>query len=380
MLENKNVASFIKLEKPVYFKTTLPINPNITKLILETRKEIEDIIQRKSDKLLFIVGPCSIHDPNAALEYGKKLMSIKNKIKDKILIVMRVYFEKPRTTVGWKGLINDPYLDNSFKVNDGLFLARKLLLDLNSIGMPCGYEILDPITPQYIADLISWGAIGARTTESQVHRQLISGLSMPVGFKNGTGGSINIARDAILSARFPHCFMGITPEGCATICKTKGNPNCHLILRGGSRGPNYTKEYLDESEKLLQEHSLSNAIMVDCSHGNSLKNHKNQEGVFKYIIKQIKENRTSIIGIMMESNLKEGKQVLGKSLKYGMSITDSCLGFEETERILYEGYMELKKKIETGIMPSHIGSCGEDNNALLAQLVERRSYTNSIHR
>jgi len=324
----------------------LPINPNITKLILETRKEIEDIIQRKSDKLLFIVGPCSIHDPHAALEYGKKLMSIKNKIKDKILIVMRVYFEKPRTTVGWKGLINDPYLDNSFKVNDGLFLARKLLLDLNSIGMPCGYEILDPITPQYIADLISWGAIGARTTESQVHRQLISGLSMPVGFKNGTGGSINIARDAILSASFPHCFMGITPEGCATICMTKGNPDCHLILRGGSRGPNYTKEYLDESEKLLQEHSLPNAIMVDCSHGNSLKNHKNQERVIKYIINQIKENCTSIIGIMMESNLKEGKQALGKSLKYGVSITDSCLGFEETERILYEAYHELKKKLK----------------------------------
>jgi len=341
MLENKNIRSFTALEKPSYYKTILPINQNIRKLILEIRKEIEDIIQRKSNKLLFIVGPCSIHDPNAALEYGKKLKKLAYQVKDKILIVMRVYFEKPRTTIGWKGFINDPYLDNSFKVNDGLFLARKLLLNLNSIGMPCGYEILDPITPQYIADLISWGAIGARTTESQVHRQLVSGLSIPVGFKNGTGGSIKIARDAILSASFPHCFMGITSSACATICVTKGNKNCHLILRGGSHGPNYTKEYLDKSEKLLQEHSLPNAIMVDCSHGNSLKNHKNQEGVFKYIINQIKENRTSIIGIMMESNLKEGKQALGQSLEYGVSITDSCLGFEETERILREAYVKL---------------------------------------
>ena len=341
MLKNKNISTFLSLEPPSYFLNSLPITNEIENLILKTRKEIEDIINRKSRKLLFIVGPCSIHDPDAALEYGKKLKELADQVSDKILIVMRVYFEKPRTTVGWKGLINDPYLDNSFKVNDGLFLARKLLLDLNKIGMPCGYEVLDPITPQYITDLISWGAIGARTTESQVHRQLVSGLSMPVGFKNGTGGSIKIARDAILSAKFAHCFMGIMNNGSAAICRTKGNNNCHLILRGGSRGPNYTSEYLDESEKLLKEHSLANAIMVDCSHGNSLKNHKNQEGVLKYIINEVKDNRSSIIGVMIESNINEGKQKLGSKLLYGVSITDSCLSILETTRIIKNSFLNL---------------------------------------
>ena len=340
MLTNKNIDSFLKLEPPSYFLKTLKITKDIEDLILRTRGEIEDIINKKSKKLLFIVGPCSIHDSDAALEYGRKLKELSDKVSEKILIVMRVYFEKPRTTIGWKGLINDPYLDNSFKVNDGLFKARKLLLELNKLGMPCGYEVLDPITPQYITDLISWGAIGARTTESQVHRQLVSGLSMPVGFKNGTGGSIKIARDAILSAKFPHCFMGIINNGTSAICVTKGNKNCHLILRGGSGGPNYTSEYLDESEKLLKENSLSNVIMVDCSHGNSLKNHKNQERVLKYVINETK-NRDSIMGVMIESNINEGKQKLGKKLLYGVSITDSCLSFSETSRIIKNGFLNL---------------------------------------
>ena len=340
MLTNKNIDSFLKLEPPSYFLKTLKITKDIEDLILRTRGEIEDIINKKSKKLLFIVGPCSIHDSVAALEYGRKLKELSDEVSEKILIVMRVYFEKPRTTIGWKGLINDPYLDNSFKVNDGLFKARKLLLELNKLGMPCGYEVLDPITPQYITDLISWGAIGARTTESQVHRQLVSGLSMPVGFKNGTGGSIKIARDAILSAKFPHCFMGIINNGCSAICVTKGNKNCHLILRGGSGGPNYTSEYLDESEKLLKENSLSNAIMVDCSHGNSLKNHKNQERVLKYVINE-RKNRDSIMGVMIESNINEGKQKLGKKLLYGVSITDSCLSFSETSRIIKNGFLNL---------------------------------------
>ena len=344
-LENKNIYGFFKLAKPDYYARRLPITDNIKEMVINTRKEIEDIINGESDKLLFVIGPCSIHNTKEALEYGKKLKELSDKVKEKILIVMRVYFEKPRSTIGWKGFINDPFLNESFSVNNGLYYARKLLLDLNSIGMPCGYEVLDPITPQYIADLVSWGAIGARTTESQVHRQLASGLSMPVGFKNGTGGSINIARDAIYSASFPHCFTGITRYGEATICKTFGNKNCHLILRGGSKGPNYTKEYLVESEKLLSEHSLPQAIMVDCSHGNSLKNHKNQEKVLKYIVNEIKENRKSIIGIMMESNINEGAQVLkkGKKLKYGVSITDSCLNIEETSRIITEAFLELSK-------------------------------------
>ena len=343
-LENKNIEQFLKMGKPTYFKKRLPITPNVRKLVLNTRNEIEDIINKKSSKKLLIVGPCSIHNTKEALEYGKKLKKLSNRVQDKFLIVMRVYFEKPRTTVGWKGLINDPDLDETFSVNRGLYLARELLLKLNEIGMPCGYEILDPITPQYISDLISWGAIGARTTESQIHRQLVSGLSMPVGFKNGTGGSINIARDAILSARFPHCFAGILPNSEAAIIRTLGNKSCHLILRGGKDGPNYKKEFLDKSEKLLSENNLPNAIMVDCSHGNSQKQHKNQEGVFKYIINEIKENRTSIIGMMMESNINEGNQSLekGSVLEYGVSITDSCLCIEDTVMIIMDGYLKLK--------------------------------------
>lgn len=343
-LENKNVEQYLKMGKPLYFKKRLPITSPIRELVLNTRKEIEDIINKKSSKKLLIVGPCSIHNTKEALEYGKKLKKLSNRVKDKFLIVMRVYFEKPRTTVGWKGLINDPGLDETFAVNRGLYLARELLLKLNEIGMPCGYEILDPITPQYISDLISWGAIGARTTESQVHRQLVSGLSMPVGFKNGTGGSIDIARDAILSAKFPHCFAGILPNSEAAIIRTLGNENCHLILRGGKTGPNYEKEYLEQSEKLLKDKNLPVSIMVDCSHGNSLKQHKNQENVFKYIINQIKENRTSIIGMMVESNINEGKQSLenGTELEYGVSITDSCLCIEDTVAIIMDGYLKVK--------------------------------------
>jgi len=340
-LENKNIQQFLKMGKPLYFKNRLPITNDIRNLVLKTREEIENIIQGKSNKKLLIIGPCSVHNTKEAFEYGKKLKKLSDRIKDKFLIVMRVYFEKPRTTIGWKGLINDPDLDETFSVNRGLYLARELLLKLNGIGLPCGYEILDTITPQYISDLISWGAIGARTTESQIHRQLVSGLSMPVGFKNGTGGSINIASDAILSARFPHCFAGILPNSEAAIIRTLGNKNCHLILRGGKDGPNYTKEFLDKSEELLKENNLPQAIMVDCSHGNSLKNHKNQERVFKYIIKQIKENRTSLIGMMVESNINEGKQQLGGKLKFGVSITDSCLCIEDTVMIVMDGYLKL---------------------------------------
>jgi 3-deoxy-7-phosphoheptulonate synthase len=265
-------------------------------------------------------------------------------VKDQILIVMRVYFEKPRTTVGWKGLINDPNLDNSFDVNKGLILARQLLLNLNTIGMPCGYEVLDTITPQYISDLISWGAIGARTTESQVHRQLVSGLSMPVGFKNGTGGNIKIARDAILSARYPHCFMGITNVGEPAICKTKGNLSCHLILRGSSDAPNYSEQHIEKSIKLLDEHKLPRAIMVDCSHGNSRKDHTKQKVVLKNIMNQIKANK-HIIGVMIESNIYEGHQKLTdpNALAAGISITDSCISIIETEAIILDAYNALKK-------------------------------------
>ena len=339
-MEDRNIIYFQKLYLPKELRTEIPITSKITKLVKRTREEIRKIIKKESKKKLFIVGPCSIHNVEEALEYGKYLKELSDRVKDKILIVMRVYFEKPRTTVGWKGLINDPDLDNSCHVNKGLIMARQLLLDLNNLGMPCGYEVLDTITPQYISDLMSWGAIGARTTESQVHRQLVSGLSMPIGFKNGTGGSIKIARDAVLSAQYGHCFMGITRTGWPAICRTQGNKSCHIILRGGINGPNYYKPNIEESEKLLEESSLPKSIMVDCSHGNSRKDHTKQKVVLDNIVNQIKETST-IIGVMIESNLLEGKQELGGQLKYGISITDSCIGIEETIRIIMDAYNKL---------------------------------------
>lgn len=344
-MDNINIQYFKKLTKPLQLRATLPASNDIIDFVINTRAEIRNIVKGVSKKKLFIVGPCSIHNVKEAFEYGKRLKMIADKVASKILIVMRVYFEKPRTTVGWKGLINDPYLNNSFDVNKGLILARQLLLDLNKIGVPCGYEVLDTITPQYISDLISWGAIGARTTESQVHRQLVSGLSMPVGFKNGTDGNIKIARDAILSARYSHCFMGITDEGEPAICKTKGNLSCHLILRGGSVTPNYSKIYIDKSIKLLDEYKLPRAIMVDCSHGNSRKDHTKQNTVLNNVINQIKDNKT-IIGVMIESNIHEGNQKLSNphKLLYGVSITDSCMNIEETERVILDAYNSLKKK------------------------------------
>jgi len=337
-MNNINIKEFRPLIKPNVLCDMIPITEDIIDLVEHTRREIQDILTGKSKKKLFIVGPCSIHNTKEALEYGKSLKKIADEVKDKILIVMRVYFEKPRTTVGWKGLINDPDLNNSFNVNKGLMMARKLLLDLNSIGLPCGYEVLDTITPQYICDLISWGAVGARTTESQVHRQMVSGLSMPVGFKNGTDGNKIIARDAILSASFPHCFMGINTIGDPSICTTKGNKYCHAILRGSKITPNYSYEHLLEMTLILEEKNLNTFIMVDCSHGNSQKNYKNQTKVLKSILNSMNKFK-NILGIMIESNINEGKQVLGNIiLKKGVSITDSCINLKETEELLLLAY------------------------------------------
>lgn len=342
MSNNTNIATMRTLDPPLQLQGQLKITEEITKFINSTRNEITNILNKDDKRLLCIIGPCSIHNIDEALEYGKMLKKIAEKVKDKMLIVMRVYFEKPRTTIGWKGLINDPYLDGSCHVNYGLFLARQLLLDLNRMKLPCGYEILDTITPQYISDLISWGAIGARTTESQVHRQLISGVSMPVGFKNGTRGDIKMAADAVLSANHPHCFMGITEKGEAAICSTKGNKSCHIILRGGKDGPNYFSKNISEAQKILRDAGIKEALMVDCSHGNSGKDHTQQYGVMMNIIKQIKDN-PNIIGIMMESNLREGKQQLIKDqkLQYGVSITDSCISIKNTEKYLLEAYNML---------------------------------------
>jgi len=346
-MENRNIKGFESLVKPDVLRSSLPTDKFVKDLVTRTRLEIRDIVSGKSHKKLFIVGPCSIHDPEQAYEYGKKLHIIADAVKDTILIVMRVYFEKPRTTIGWKGLINDPMLDGSCRVNEGLMQARNLLLRLNKLGLPCGYEVLDTITPQYISDLISWAAIGARTTESQVHRQLVSGLSMPVGFKNGTDGNKKIARDAVLSAKFEHCFMGITDKGEPAICRTRGNADCHTILRGGSTGPNYSLNDISEMSVLLEEKELPRSLMIDCSHGNSNKNYKNQSKVLKSVIDKIIMG-SPVLGVMIESNLIEGKQKLCKkeNLKYGISITDSCIGIEETEILLHEARENLKRNID----------------------------------
>ena len=341
-INDTNLDYYEELIKPNILKEKLPITDEIENLVKNTRNSIQNILHNNDKRLLFIVGPCSIHNIEEAKSYGRLLKELADDVKDKILIVMRVYFEKPRTTVGWKGLINDPNLDNSFDVNTGLHKARELLLYLNSIGLPCAYEILDTITPQYIADLISWGAIGARTSESQVHRQMVSGLSMPVGFKNGTSGDMKVASDAITSAAYPHCFMGITNTGEPAICKTLGNRYCHIILRGGQK-PNFTSKHVKNAEKIISLHKSTPKIMIDCSHGNSGKDHRRQPTVLRNILKQIKNGSKSIFGAMLESNINEGKQKLSKSkpLKVGVSITDSCLSFEQTNIIVKDFYNQL---------------------------------------
>jgi len=338
---NTNIQEFKPLIKPNQLNDILPIDTATQNFVIQSRLQIQDIIHKKSNKKLFIVGPCSIHDVDAALQYAKKLKIIADKVKDKIFIVMRVYFEKPRTTVGWKGLINDPLLDDSFNVNKGLYLARELLLNINQLGLPCGYEVLDTITPQYISDLISWGAIGARTVESQVHRQMVSGLSMPVGFKNSTAGDISLAVNAILSASYPHCFMGITNSGEPAICKTKGNKNCHIILRGGGGHTNYSHKHIQFADKLSNDNHINPAIMVDCSHGNSNKDYTKQPLVLQNIIQSM-NSLPNLIGVMLESNLFSGNQklIFGQKhkLKYGISITDSCIDITTTENIIFTSY------------------------------------------
>ncbi|MGK0297245.1 MAG: 3-deoxy-7-phosphoheptulonate synthase [Gammaproteobacteria bacterium] len=308
-----------------------------TETTYRARKDIQSILSGEDDKLLVIVGPCSIHDTKAALEYGTRLKGLINKHKDDLLIIMRVYFEKPRTTVGWKGLINDPDLDESFKINKGLKLARQLLLDLNNDEIPAGVEFLDVITPQYIADLVSWGAIGARTTESQVHRELASGLSCPVGFKNGTDGTLQIAVDAIGAAASPHHFLSVNKKGNSAIFTTRGNQDCHVILRGG-KSPNFDTQSINEAADQLDKAGLPTRIMVDFSHANSNKQHKNQILVSNDIAKQITEGDHRIFGVMIESHLVEGRQnvVENKELTYGQSITDACLGWEDTENVIEE--------------------------------------------
>jgi 3-deoxy-7-phosphoheptulonate synthase len=305
-----------------------------TALVLTTRTKIENILQGKDDRLIVVVGPCSIHDPAAALDYARQLAAQKTELESELLIVMRVYFEKPRTTVGWKGLINDPNLDGSFDINHGLRTARKLLLNLADMGLPAGCEFLDTISPQFFADLVSWGAIGARTTESQVHRELASGLSMPVGFKNGTDGSIRIAIDAITAASQPHHFLSVTKQGISAIVSTEGNRNCHLILRGSSQGPNYAAASVAKVREDLELQGLAGRVMVDCSHGNSRKDFHRQPLVADDLAAQISAGSSAIAGIMLESNIHEGNQ--SEPVEYGVSITDACISWETTVEVLHK--------------------------------------------
>jgi 3-deoxy-7-phosphoheptulonate synthase len=316
-----------------------------TQNILETRAVIHKILHQTDDRLLVIVGPCSIHDPKAGIEYAKRLLEVRNQLKSDLLIVMRVYFEKPRTTVGWKGLINDPHLDGSYDINQGLAVARKFLLDVNELGLPAGMEFLDMITPQYTADLVSWGAIGARTTESQVHRELASGLSCPVGFKNGTDGSVRVAIDAIKTAETPHHFLSVTKEGQSAIISTAGNEDCHVILRGG-KSPNYDTSSVDAACEIIGSAGLRPQVMVDCSHGNSQKDFQKQKKVAGDIATQLSKGEARVIGVMLESHLNEGRQehTPGCELEYGKSITDACLGWADTVEVLENLALSVKAR------------------------------------
>jgi 3-deoxy-7-phosphoheptulonate synthase len=321
---------------PAILMEQYEITATASTTVAEAREAMNRILRDEDDRLVVVVGPCSIHDVQAAREYGERLRGAAGCLADELVLVMRVYFEKPRTTVGWKGLINDPRLDGSFAINDGLGLARGLLLDLAKIGLPAGCEFLDTITPQFIADLVSWGAIGARTTESQVHRELASGLSMPVGFKNGTDGNVQIAVDAIRAAMHPHQFLSVTKQGLAAIVVTRGNNACHVILRGGHRRPNYHAEDIEQTAKALVRAGLPPRIMVDCSHGNSGKDHLRQPAVARDIAAQIAEGSRHVFGLMIESHLVGGRQDVrpGQALAYGQSVTDACLAWDDTLPVL----------------------------------------------
>jgi 3-deoxy-7-phosphoheptulonate synthase len=336
--DNLRIKGIKELIAPDALIKELPITEKTSATVYHARREIKDILHGRDDRLLVVAGPCSIHDVEAARAYAEKLAEARRRLSDRLLIVMRVYFEKPRTTVGWKGLINDPDLDDSFHINKGIHLARQLLVDLNQREVPAGVEFLDLITPQYLADLVAWGAIGARTTESQGHRELASGLSCPVGFKNGTGGSIKIAVDAVGAAHHPHHFLSLTKEGHSAIFATAGNEDTHVILRGGSNGPNYDSDSVAAAVALLEQAGLPGKLMIDCSHANSRKQHKKQLEVGRDIAGQIAAGSNAIFGVMIESHLVEGTQKLtpGQPLTYGQSITDACLSWDDTGPLLEE--------------------------------------------
>lgn len=343
--DDLRIRDIKELLPPVALLEKFPATDNAARTVARARDAIHQILQGEDDRLLVVIGPCSIHDPQAAKEYASRLLALRDELKGELEVVMRVYFEKPRTTVGWKGLINDPYMDGSFQLNDGLRLARQLLLEINDSGLPAAGEFLDMITPQYVADLMSWGAIGARTTESQVHRELASGLSCPVGFKNGTDGTIKVAIDAINAAGSPHCFLSVTKYGHSAIVETSGNADCHIILRGGKE-PNYSAQHVSAVKSGLEKAGLPPQVMIDFSHANSSKQYQKQLDVADDVSAQISGGERGVIGVMIESHLVEGNQSLesGEPLVYGKSITDACIGWADTDKVLRQLAAAVKQR------------------------------------
>jgi 3-deoxy-7-phosphoheptulonate synthase len=346
--DDVRISGVQEVVPPGELHADFPMDEQASEIVYHTRHAIHDILHGQDDRLVVVVGPCSIHDPDAAREYAARLAPLIRELADDLCIVMRVYFEKPRTTVGWKGLINDPDMDESFQINKGLRLARRLLLDLAKAGIPAGTEFLDLISPQYIADLVSWGAIGARTTESQGHRELASGLSCPIGFKNSTDGGFKIAIDAVHAASRPHVFMSLTKQGHSAIFSTTGNEDCHVILRGGGSQPNYDAASIKHAAEQLQKNGLPAQLMVDCSHANSSKDYRRQVDVCRDVASQIKQGENRIIGVMIESHLVEGRQdvIPGQALTYGQSVTDACIAWETTETLLHELAAAVKQRRE----------------------------------
>jgi 3-deoxy-7-phosphoheptulonate synthase len=336
--DDLRIRNIRPLLPPAILMEELPLTERSSATVARSREQGADVLHGRDDRLLTIVGPCSIHDPEAALEYAGRLHAVADELESELLVIMRVYFEKPRTIVGWKGLINDPHLDESFAINEGLRHARRLLCEFNELGLPAGSEFLDPITPQFIADLVAWGAIGARTSESQVHRELTSGLSMPVGFKNSTDGGIQAAIDGMRSAAYPHHFLSVTKQGVAAVVGTAGNSDTHVILRGGESGANYDADTLAAVRERLEKAGLPPRLMVDCSHGNSGKDHTRQPAVASAVAKQVADGSDTVMGVMLESFLVDGNQKLDpqSELTYGQSVTDACMGWERTVPVLHE--------------------------------------------
>lgn len=341
-IQDLNVIEIVRLITPRALKAELPITETSIRTVIESRAAIQNILRRDDTRLLVVVGPCSIHDERGALEYAEKLAKLRAELSDKLYLVMRVYFEKPRTTIGWKGLINDPHLDGSYDIEAGLKKARHLLLEITRMGLPAATEFLDPIVPQYLSDLISWAAIGARTTESQTHREMASGLSMPVGFKNATDGSLQVALDAMQAAQTPHSFLGIDQDGITGVVRTKGNRFGHVVLRGGRARTNYDADSINDAIAALEKHHLNPSLMVDCSHANANKQHQQQEEVARSVIAQRAAGNLALTGLMIESYLREGNQpAAANNLQYGVSITDACVSWETTERMLRHAHEQL---------------------------------------